>query len=61
MYGAICFSNGLAIAALDKVVLKLRRVGAQVELVGLNDASLTIVDRLAIHDKVEQLDLVPGH
>jgi SulP family sulfate permease len=50
-----------AIAALDKVVLKFRREGATVELIGMNDASATIVDRLAIHDKVDGLDLVPGH
>ncbi|MEA2525324.1 MAG: sulfate permease, SulP family [Thermomicrobiales bacterium] len=50
-----------AIAALDKVVLKFRREGATVELIGMNDASATIVDRLAIHDKGDGLDLVPGH
>ncbi len=50
-----------AVAALDKVVLKLRRDGARVELVGMNEASSTIVDQLAIHDKVDELDLVPGH
>jgi SulP family sulfate permease len=50
-----------AIAALDKVVLKFRREGATVDLVGMNDASATIVDRLALHDKVDSLDLVPGH
>jgi SulP family sulfate permease len=43
------------------VVLKLRRDGATVELLGMNDASSTIVDRLAIHDKVDELDLVPSH
>jgi len=50
-----------AVAALDKVVLKLRRGGAVVDLIGLNEASATIVDRLALHDKTEPLDLVPGH
>jgi SulP family sulfate permease len=50
-----------AVAALDRVVLKFRREGAEVSLVGMNDASSTIVDRLAIHDKVDGLDLVPGH
>jgi len=50
-----------AIAALDKAVLKFRREGAKVELLGMNDASATIVDKLAIHDKVDGLDLVPGH
>jgi len=50
-----------AVAALDRVVLKFRRDGAAVVLVGMNDASSTIVDRLAIHDKVDGFDLVPGH
>ena len=50
-----------AVAALDRVVLKFRREGAEVTLVGMNEASATIVDRLAVHDKVDALDLVPGH
>jgi SulP family sulfate permease len=40
-----------AIAILDKVVLKFRREGTEVEVVGLNEASATLVDRFAIHDK----------
>lgn len=47
-----------AVSALDKVVLKFKREGAQVEVVGLNQASATLVDRFALHDKpgaVEQL------
>jgi SulP family sulfate permease len=50
-----------AINALDKVVLKYRREGASVEVVGLNEASKTIVDRLAIHDKPGAMDQVAGH
>ena len=42
--------------ALDKVVLKFRREGAEVEIVGMNEASATIVDKLAIHDKPGALD-----
>jgi SulP family sulfate permease len=49
------------VAALDKVVLKLRRDGATVEVVGMNAASSTIVDRLAIHDKADAIDLAPLH
>jgi SulP family sulfate permease len=49
------------VAALDTVVLKFRREGAVVEIVGLNAASETIVDRLAIHDKPGALDRVAGH
>jgi SulP family sulfate permease len=50
-----------AVAALDKVVMKFRREGTEVEIVGMNEASATIVDKLAIHDKGEAFDLVPGH
>jgi SulP family sulfate permease len=50
-----------AVGALDKVVLKLRRAGAEVEVIGLNDASATIVDRLAIHDKPEVLERMLEH
>lgn len=47
-----------AVSALDKVVMKFKREGTEVEVVGLNEASATLVDRFAIHDKpgaVEQL------
>ncbi|MEO0761958.1 MAG: SulP family inorganic anion transporter, partial [Pseudomonadota bacterium] len=32
-------------------VLKFRREGAEVEVVGLNQASETIVDRLGVYDR----------
>lgn len=50
-----------SVAALDTVVLKFRREGADVEIVGLNAASETIVDRLAIHDKPGALERLMGH
>ncbi len=40
-----------AIGALDDIVLKLRRHGAQVEVVGLNQASATMVERFGTHNK----------
>lgn len=40
-----------AVAALDKVVLKWRKQGATVEVIGLNAASTTLVDRFAQHPK----------
>lgn len=49
-----------AVAALDRVVLKFRREGADVELIGLNEASATIVDRFGVHDKPEEIDKVLG-
>jgi SulP family sulfate permease len=41
-----------AIAALDKVVNKLRRSGADVEVIGLNQASANLVEKLAIHSQL---------
>ena len=50
-----------SVAALDTVVLKFRREGAEVEIVGLNEASATIVDHLAIHDKPGAIERPMGH
>jgi SulP family sulfate permease len=50
-----------AVGALDKVVLKFRREGARVEIVGLNQASATLVDRLAVHDKPDAERLMGDH
>ncbi|MEM8663925.1 MAG: SulP family inorganic anion transporter [Pseudomonadota bacterium] len=50
-----------SVAALDSIVLKFRREGAEVELVGLNRASETIVDELAIHDKPDALKKLSPH
>ncbi|WP_028670404.1 SulP family inorganic anion transporter [Saccharospirillum impatiens] len=49
-----------AVGALDKAVIKFRREGAQVEIIGLNEASETIVDRFGVHDKPEEIDKVLG-
>ena len=40
-----------AVAAKDKVVFRLRRTRHEVELLGMNHASATIIDCLALHDK----------
>lgn len=55
------FWDTSAIAALDKVVLRLRRNGADVDITGLNDASATMVDRLATHNKPGTTDILTGH
>jgi SulP family sulfate permease len=49
-----------AVEALDKVVIKFRREGTDVNVVGLNDASETIVDRFGKHDKPEEIEKVLG-
>jgi SulP family sulfate permease len=50
-----------SVAALDIVILKFRREGAEVEIIGLNQASETIVDKLAIHDKPGAMERIMGH
>jgi SulP family sulfate permease len=50
-----------SVAALDMAVLKFRRTGAEVEMRGMNEASETIVDRLAEHDKPGAMDKLLGH
>ncbi|MBC7577776.1 MAG: SulP family inorganic anion transporter, partial [Tardiphaga sp.] len=42
-----------AIGALDDIVLKLRRHGATVEVIGLNQASETMVERFGTHQRTE--------
>ena len=50
-----------AVNALDRVVIKFRREGAEVEVIGLNEASATIVDRFGVHDKADAEDILSGH
>jgi len=50
-----------SVTALDMVVLKFRREGAEVEIIGLNEASETIVDKLAIHNEPGAIDRLFGH
>jgi SulP family sulfate permease len=50
-----------AIYALDRVVLKFRREGSEVEIVGLNEASKTLVLKIAKHDKPGAMDQLNAH
>jgi len=50
-----------SVQALDMAVLKFRRDGAEVEIIGMNAASETIVDKLAIHDKPGAMDSLLAH
>ncbi|MDP3333087.1 MAG: SulP family inorganic anion transporter [Methylococcaceae bacterium] len=51
-----------SVTALDKVVVKFRREGAEVEVIGMNEATTTIVDRFGIHDKPEEIaKVLRGH
>lgn len=49
-----------AVGALDRVVLKLRAHGADVEVIGLNHASETLIERLGKH-RDEKAVLETGH
>ncbi|MDD2834483.1 MAG: SulP family inorganic anion transporter [Methylotenera sp.] len=55
------FWDVTAVSALDKVVIKFRRENTQVEVIGLNEASATMVDRFAMHDKPEAVEQLMGH
>ena len=48
-----------AVGALDRVVMKARATGKAVEVVGLNEASATLVERFGQHDKAEAS--LPAH
>jgi SulP family sulfate permease len=50
-----------SVMALDMVILKLRREGAEVDILGMNEASETIVDKLAIHDEPGAFERLMGH
>ena len=45
-----------AVAALDKVVIKFRREGAEVKLLGMSTATRTVVDKFAIYDNQEAVE-----
>ncbi len=50
-----------AVGALDTVVVKFRREGTEVEILGMNEASATLVDRLGVHDKPDAVERLMGH
>ena len=56
------FWDVTAVQALDRVVIKFRREGTEVEMVGLSEASATVVDRYAVHNDPEAVEkLMGGH
>ena len=50
-----------SVGALDKVVMKFRQAGTQVDVTGLNEASSTLVDKFGVHDKPDAGERVIGH
>ena len=59
--GGAHFWDISAVAALDKAVLKFRREGTSVEIIGLNEASATMIDRFGIHDRPGAEDAQGAH
>lgn len=49
-----------AVYALDKAVIKLRNMGKEVDVVGQNEATQTIIDRFGVHDKPDEIKKVMG-
>lgn len=50
-----------SINALDKIVFRFRRAGVKVEVIGLNQASATMIDQFGVHDKSDAAADAPGH
>tara|TARA_R110002096_G_scaffold436085_1_gene667097 strand:+ start:14025 stop:15506 length:1482 start_codon:yes stop_codon:yes gene_type:complete len=50
-----------AVNALDKVVMRFRREGTTVEVIGMNEASATLVDRFGVHDKPDAIERMMDH
>jgi SulP family sulfate permease len=49
------------VGAIDRAVLKFRKQGVAVEVVGMNEASATIMDKLAVHNDPRALQRAFGH
>jgi SulP family sulfate permease len=51
-----------AVSSLDKVVIKFRREGATVTIVGMNEATETVVDKFGAHNDPKEVEkLFDGH
>lgn len=49
------------VQAIDRAVLKFRQGGAVVEVIGMNEASATIMDKFAMHDQPGAMERMLGH
>jgi len=50
------------VSSLDKVVIKFRREGATVNIIGMNSATETVIDKFGVHNNPEEVDkLLGGH
>lgn len=50
-----------AVDAIDKVVMKYHKMGITTNLIGLSEACLNLVDKLAIHNQLNQIDDSTSH
>jgi SulP family sulfate permease len=51
-----------AVSSLDKVIIKFRRDGAEVEVIGMSAATETIVDKFGVHNDANEVEnLMAGH
>ncbi len=50
-----------AVGALDKIVLKYRRLGIEAAVIGVNEASAHMLDRFALHNKEHASFSASGH
>ena len=55
------FCDISAVGILDKAILKFRREGARVDVIGLNEKSAMMVQRFGEHDKVDADSVSAGH
>ena len=52
----------ISVSSLDKVVIKFRREGAEVEIIGMSEATETIVDKFGVHSDPKEVEkLMAGH
>ncbi|MCV2402983.1 SulP family inorganic anion transporter [Marinomonas sp. C2222] len=49
-----------SVSALDKVVIKFRKEGVIVNVVGMNEASATVVDKFGVHNDPAEVEKVMG-
>ena len=50
------------VSSLDKVVIKFRREGATVNIIGMNSATETVVDKFGVHNDPKEVEkLLGGH
>lgn len=51
-----------SVSSLDKVVIKFRREGTDVEIIGMSEATETIVDKFGVHNDPKEVEkLMAGH